>query len=65
MILEISNELSNVKGSHRHKTYLHVGQVSHVSSKDYFCIIHFKNGSQIKVKREEGQKVLDAWAPKV
>ena len=65
MILEISNELSNVEGSHRHKTYLHVSQVSHISQRDYFCIIHMKNGTQFKVKRAEGQKILDEWAPKL
>ena len=30
---------------------------------DYHCIIHTKNGNQIKCKREQGQKILDAWAP--
>ena len=65
MILEISNHLTNVKNSERDKTYLHVSQVSYILKRDAYCIISFKNGSQIKVKREEGQKILDAWAPKV
>ena len=62
-IIEINLELSNVKGSKRHNTYVPIKEVSHITHLDYHCIIHLKNSNQIKCKREQGQKILDAWAP--
>jgi len=45
--------------------WMPLSQVSHISLKERKAVIHMRNGHQIAVTREEAQKVLDVWAPKI